>query len=93
MASNFSIDGLVTGLSTSTIIEQLMRVERAPEQVMVDKKSAFDAQVTAWNDITTALNTLSTAGGDLLTTTKLALFSATSSTPTVACGSTGSIAG
>lgn len=87
MASNFSIDGLVTGLSTSSVIENLMKVERAPEQVMTDKKSAYDAQITAWNDITTALNSLSTAGGDLLTTQKMALFSASSSTPTVATAS------
>jgi flagellar hook-associated protein 2 len=64
-----------------------MKVERAPEQVMTDKKSAYDAQVTAWNDITTALNALSTAGGDLLTTQKMALFSASSSTPAVASAS------
>ena len=87
MASKFSIDGLVTGLDTSSVISNLMKVERAPEQVMTDKKSAFDAQTTAWNDITTALNTLSTAGGDLLTTQKMALFSASSSTPTVATAS------
>lgn len=85
--SNFSIDGLVTGLSTTSIIDNLMKVERAPEQVMTDKKSAYDAQVTAWNDITTALNALSTAGGDLLTTQKMALFSASSSTPAVASAS------
>lgn len=85
--SNFSIDGLVTGLSTSSIIDSLMQVERAPAQVMATKKTAFDAQVTAWNDIATALGTLSTAGGELLTSQKMALYSATSSTPTVASAS------
>ncbi|MDP1891396.1 MAG: flagellar filament capping protein FliD [Gemmatimonadaceae bacterium] len=85
--SNFSIDGLVTGLSTSSIIDSLMQVERAPATVMATKKAAFDSQATAWNDIATALNSLSTAGGELLTSQKMALYSASSSSPTVASAS------
>lgn len=82
--SNFSVDGLVTGLNTSSIIESLMRIERAPETVMVSKKAAFDAQASAWNDINTALGTLATAANDLLTAQKLSLYAASSSSPTVA---------
>jgi flagellar hook-associated protein 2 len=90
--SNMSVDGLVTGLDTSSIITKLMTVERAPETTMVKAKAEFDAQATAWNDINSALSSLSTAAGDLTTTQKLALYAATSSasslaTATVTAGS------
>ena len=82
--SNFSIDGLVTGLDTSSIIDKLMTVERAPEATMTKQKADYDAQVKAWNDIATALTSVSNVSNDLLTSQKLALFSATSTTPSIA---------
>lgn len=85
--SNFSIDGLVTGLNTSSIIESLMRIERAPVATITQHKADFDAQVKAWNDIATALTSVSNASNELLTTQKLSLFSASSSAATIATAS------
>ncbi|HVT77413.1 MAG TPA: flagellar filament capping protein FliD [Acidimicrobiales bacterium] len=79
-----SVDGLVTGLQTSTIIDNLMKVERQPETQMTTQKAAYDAQANAWSDISTSLTSLASATGDLSTLTKLALYSASSSAPSIA---------
>ncbi|HVV35250.1 MAG TPA: flagellar filament capping protein FliD [Acidimicrobiales bacterium] len=79
-----SVDGLITGLQTSTIIDNLMKVERQPETQMATQKSAYDAQAAAWADISTGLSSLSTATSDLSTLPKLALYSAASSAPSLA---------
>src|SRR6478672_6380861 len=79
-----AVDGLVTGLQTSTIIDNLMKVERAPETVMQTQKTNFDSEANAWNDINSALSSLSTASNDLSTFSKLALYSASSTAPTLA---------
>src|SRR5581483_1315275 len=76
--SNFSIDGLVTGLNTTQIISQLMYVERQPETQMQTQKTALDAQAKAWADLTATMTSLSNASSDLVAASKLALFSATS---------------
>jgi flagellar hook-associated protein 2 len=85
--SNFSVDGLVTGLDTTSIITKLMNVERAPEATLQTQKVAFDAQASAWNDINSALSSLSRATSDLSTLPKLALFSASSTAASLASAS------
>src|SRR5579859_7682162 len=82
--STSSIDGLVTGLQTSTIIDNLMKVERQPETQLQTQKAAYDAQSSAWSDINTSLGSLSSAAGDLSTLQKMALYSASSSNPSLA---------
>lgn len=83
MTSNFSIDGLATGLNTTQIISQLMSIERGPERIMQAKVSAFDAQAAAWKAIAAKLGALGTATADLVTPTRLNLLSATSSSASV----------
>jgi flagellar hook-associated protein 2 len=85
--SNFSVDGLVTGLDTTTIISNLMKVERGPEAVMQKQEAAFDAQANAWSDVSSSLTSLSTSANDLSTLQKLALYSATSSSSAIASAS------
>ena len=88
--SNFSIDGLVTGLNTTEIISQLMSVERAPVRLMQAKVATFNAQLAAWKDLATRLASLSTASADLATTSRLALYSASTSSPAVSAVASGS---
>lgn len=40
--ANTSVDGLVSGLSTSTIIEQLMSLERQPQLRLTRKRATND---------------------------------------------------
>src|SRR3954462_644322 len=74
-----ALDGLVTGLNTSDIINQLMSVERQPLLRLQARQADYDARVTAWNDISSSLAGLRTSILDILSPTKFNLFSATSS--------------
>lgn len=64
-----------------------MKIERAPSATLTTQKADYDAQVKAWNDIATALTSVNNASNDLLTTQKLALFSASSSAASIATAS------
>lgn len=82
-----SIDGLISGLNTTDIINQLMAVERLPEKQLTDSKTASQTLVTTFqsmNSLFTALGTAASAfvpdtitGYSAWTSTK-----ATSSNPT-----------
>jgi flagellar hook-associated protein 2 len=57
MATN-PLSGLlsgVTGIDTSTIISQLMIVERQPLQSLTNRKAAFDAKITAYGNLSSTL--------------------------------------
>ncbi|MEE9415085.1 MAG: flagellar cap protein FliD N-terminal domain-containing protein, partial [Acidimicrobiales bacterium] len=54
--SDFRVDGLVSGLDTTTIIDQLMSIERAPIRRLQQQKARFDAKINAWDDIQARLD-------------------------------------
>lgn len=63
MATN-PISGMIsnlTGIDTETIINQLMTVERQPLQSLTNKKAAFDAKITAYGNLSSALARLKTS--------------------------------
>jgi len=53
---NFS--GLATGIDTSSIVSQLMALERAPERILTNQKTKMQSQVSAYNALSSALTTL-----------------------------------
>ncbi len=53
---NFS--GLATGIDTSSIVSQLMALERAPEQILTNQKTKMQSQVSAYNALSSALTSL-----------------------------------
>ena len=53
---NFS--GLATGIDTSSIVSQLMALERAPEQILTSQKTKMQSQVDAYNKLSSALTSL-----------------------------------
>lgn len=53
-----TFSGLATGIDTSSIVSQLMALERAPEQIMTKQKTKMQSQVDAYNQITSALTSL-----------------------------------
>ena len=63
--SSFSVDGLVTGLDTTNIIEQLVAVERAPIRRLEQRQSGFNARVGAWNDLEARMTALTEAADSL----------------------------
>jgi flagellar hook-associated protein 2 len=56
-----SVDGLVSGLSTTDMVNQLMQVEAMPQTALKNKVSAQNKAVTAYQDINTKLAALTTA--------------------------------
>src|SRR2546422_9486841 len=53
MASTSSVDGLVSGLDTTTIISQLMAIEKQPQDALKTKQSDANTMVAVYQ----ALNT------------------------------------
>jgi flagellar hook-associated protein 2 len=53
-----SIGGLATGIDTTTLISQLMYLERAPERILSAKKKTIQSQVDVFNQIAGALSSL-----------------------------------
>ena len=84
-----SVDGLVSGLSTSSVISQLMQVEAAPQNRLKTKVSTAQTAVTSYQAVNSKLSALKTAAEDI---GKLATWRAvkpTSSSATVTATATG----
>jgi flagellar hook-associated protein 2 len=60
-----SIDGLVSGLSTSSLISSLMKVEAAPQTRLKTKVTAAETVVKAYQAVNSKIAALKTASDDL----------------------------
>ncbi len=56
--STFSVDGLISGLATTDVINKLLQVERAPVRKLETRKAEANARLAAWRDLNTRLTTL-----------------------------------
>src|SRR5687767_3468374 len=71
--ASFRAGGLASGIDTSSIIEQLMALERRPIDQMKSRQSGLRTQISTIGDISAKLNSLSTTakalgtGGTLAT--------------------------
>ncbi len=77
-----SIDGLVSGLNTGSIITQLMALERQPVARLEIKKLVADKSITALQDLNTKFLAIKTAATKLTTGTGWQLATATSTDAT-----------
>jgi flagellar hook-associated protein 2 len=84
-----TIDGLVSGLDTTSVISQLMDLERRPLTQMQTRQTKFDNIVKAWTDIASKVTALRTAASALDTAAEAALFKATSSDTSVLTATAG----
>lgn len=82
--SSSSIDGLVSGLDTSTLIENLMAIERQPRDAMDARRTAQQNAIDAINAIETKLGAITTAANALQRSSGWTLRTATSSNDSVA---------
>ena len=64
----FSVDGLVTGLDTSTIISQLMQVERNPQVRLQQRQSDIEAVVDAYKALNSRFGSLRESADELSST-------------------------
>ncbi|HLU42742.1 MAG TPA: flagellar filament capping protein FliD [Microthrixaceae bacterium] len=79
-----TIDGLVTGLDTSSIIQQLMQLERLPQDALVARRQAVQARLDAYASVRSKLSAVSTAAAKVADPASWTSRTATSSSPEVA---------
>jgi flagellar hook-associated protein 2 len=89
-----TVDGLVSGLNTTQLIQQLMQVEAQPQTAIKNKVSAEQKMISGYQSVNTKLSALQTAA-DTLTQDKTwqATKAASSSTSVTATASAGAPAG
>ena len=75
------IDGLSSGLDTSTIISQLMQIERRPQVALGNRRTREESARTELSGIRSDVNALRTMAADLRLTTGWDKVTATSSNP------------
>jgi flagellar hook-associated protein 2 len=81
--SSSSVDGLVSGLSTSSMITSLMQVEAAPQTMLKTKVKAAETAVTSYLSVNKQLQSLMTAAGEVASPTAWRGVKASSSSPAV----------
>jgi flagellar hook-associated protein 2 len=89
-----TVDGLVSGLSTTDLISQLMKVEAAPQDSLRSKVSVQEKRTTALQAVNAKLAGLKTASEALTADTAFNAVKTTSSSSSVAAsGTAGAAAG
>jgi flagellar hook-associated protein 2 len=89
-----SVDGLVTGMSTTDTINQLMQIEAAPQAALKTKITTANKVVTAYQSISTRLSSIASAAAALnLPDTWGSLKAASSSEAAVASTKAGAVPG
>jgi flagellar hook-associated protein 2 len=92
MGATTSVDGLVSGLSTSDLISQLMKVESIPKTKVEQKITTQKAVNTALQAVNTKLKAIFTAADSLTKSSGLDLTKATSSSDAITATATGAAA-
>src|SRR5215212_11639438 len=67
--STISFGGLASGLDTNSIVDQLMAIERQPQNRLKLRQGQIDAHKTALSDVATRLKNLRIAAQDLKSAT------------------------
>jgi flagellar capping protein FliD len=94
---SMSVDGLVSGMDTTSIISQLMSVEAAPQNALKTKLTSTQSAASAYRTVNTTFLAITAAADatlkpDLWTTTKATSTSAANATATASSGAlTGSL--
>ncbi len=78
-----SIDGLVTGLDTTSLIQQLLNAERAPQRLLQRKQSELQKTVAAFKELNTRFQAVQDAADELTSTADWSVRKATSSDESV----------
>ena len=77
-----SVDGLVSGLNTSDIINKLMQIERQPQDALKSQLALLNSRITAYQSVNTKMSAVSGAAKALSTLAGWNVFAATSTAPT-----------
>ena len=82
MSSSFSVDGLISGLKTTDLIDKMMQIEQQPLVALKNKQTAEAARQTAWSAVKTSFSSLQTAISKLALRSTANAKSAVTDTPT-----------
>jgi len=93
MAGTITTSGLVSGIDTASIVEQLVALESRPITLLKSRQSAFKTQVTLLADIMSRLSSLETAAKELGSSGVLAAKVASTNDAFTATPGTGALAG
>jgi len=90
--NSLAIDGLVSGLKTTDLINSLMTIEQVPQTLLKSKLTDTNSFVSSLQTINSLVQTLATKAGDAAKATSLDVYGARSSSPgvTVATDATAS---
>ena len=77
--NSLAIDGLVSGLKTSDLINSLMTIEQVPQTLLKNKLTDTNSFVSSLQTINSLVQTLATKAGDAAEATSLDAYGATSS--------------
>jgi flagellar hook-associated protein 2 len=83
-----AVDGLVSGLSTTSLISQLMQVESAPQTRLKTKVSTAQTAVASYLSVNAKMASVQTAGHTIGLLSTWRALKATSSSPTVTATAT-----
>jgi flagellar hook-associated protein 2 len=91
-----SVDGLISGMSTSTVISQLMSIEKVPQDRLVAQQSSISTKIASYQKVNSKFLALQTAADKLTLpetwTARSAVSSSASVSATAASGAlTGSV--
>ncbi|WP_096899326.1 flagellar filament capping protein FliD [Curtobacterium sp. 'Ferrero'] len=81
--SSLAIDGLVSGLNTTSLINSLMSVEAVPQTLLQNKVVSTNSFISSLQTINGLVQTLATKTADAAKATSLNVFAATSSSAAV----------
>jgi flagellar hook-associated protein 2 len=87
-----SIDGLISGLNTTTIISQLMAIERLPKAQLTKQQTASQTMVSTLQALNTLITTMQTAAKAFVPDTITKTSAWTSATATSSNGALASVA-
>ncbi|MDI3340317.1 MAG: flagellar filament capping protein FliD [Sphaerobacter sp.] len=71
VSGGFRIDGLISGLQTGDLIEQMMALERRPLQMLQSQRNAITARQAAWRELASKVQALQSTIASLLSRTTL----------------------
>src|SRR3954464_6993839 len=86
--ANSSVDGLISGLDTTTIISQLMSLERAPQDRLRTQKTSLSNEISIYQALNSKFSALASKAQELARPAGWTAMKATSSSAAVTATAT-----
>src|SRR4051794_7421348 len=85
---SFSVDGLVSGLDTSSMVQQLMQIEKQPQAALQAQRTKVQGKVTAYQDVNSKMAAVRDAADALSTAAQWSVTKASTSNAAIATATT-----